>query len=141
MSRGHLATVLIIALMTSCTVPGQEPVPSRDDAARVVNQYLQALEDRDEDAILSLVAPRNEAREEVAQKLRAFGGQDADSLTTRYASDFPDFLRVSIISAEEGEVDKISLVAEDGRWYIALGAAPAAPGDRPPASTRSPDPS
>jgi hypothetical protein len=130
-----IATLILITVSCASSAPGQ--LPTDEEAAQVVSAYLEAVEGRDRAAILALVPAGNDADEEVEEKLRTYGGRGADSVTPTYASDFGGSVKnVSLVTdGETARVEKIMLVAEGGRWYLALGSAR---GARPGAATESP---
>lgn len=122
------ALALVAATAVGCTPPGQDEPPGQEEATEVVRSYLEALENRDTEAISALVTPGNTAGAEIAERVEAFGGREADSVTTTYVSDMGgQVMHVDIVSRDPGDVkETILLVAEDGDWYLALGSNPEA---------------
>jgi hypothetical protein len=118
------------ALLASCALPGSPP----DDAAprRVVERFVEALEDRDASALLALIEPAD-WRREIGPELRSYVGyvqrirfrspaydvvsNNGDEARVRFSAT----LQYEIEGVEPGEqpVDIIfELVRLDDTWYV-----------------------
>ena len=122
-----LAAAIAMGLAACGPPPGTE-IPSDEEAKRVVDEYLMALQERDEEALAALGSP--EVANEVAarRKIRDFGGRPADAVKRTFREEFGGTLvNVRLVGPRTagGREDNIALVAsQDGRRYhVALGVA------------------
>jgi hypothetical protein len=121
---------LHFALLFGCALPAARP----DDAAprRVVERFVEALEDRDASALLALIEPAD-WRREIGPELRSYVGyvQRISFRRPTYTveSNNGDEARVHFVATLEYEIEGVEpgeqpvdiifeLVRLDGTWYV-----------------------
>jgi hypothetical protein len=121
---------LHFALLFGCALPGARP----DDAAprRVVERFVEALEDRDASALLALIEPAD-WRREIGPELRSYVGyvQRISFRRPTYTveSNNGDEARVRFVATLEYEIEGVEpgeqpvdiifeVVRLDGTWYV-----------------------
>lgn len=96
--------------------------------------YLQALQNRDSQALLNLIPENHDAGQEVRYKMDKLGGQEvADrQLDFQENRESPFYGILSITGRIKGSdhlfKDKLALQKSNQRWYLIMGCVPASQG-------------
>lgn len=129
-----------------------------DTPDQVVEQYLLALEKKDEELMLKLVPRRYSAEQAVEDKIAQLGGHKIQEYKVVYAKPKPVFLRANVQGFYTNDGvrkkfdDTLTIVYEGGsilelnkgRWYLIMGKGdvptpkvqPAEPQTSPPKKSR-----
>jgi len=138
-----IALVMAIAgwrLLSDRNGAGDGDGPPRT-AAVVVDRYLDALQRRDEEAIVALAPPGYDAGDDVGDRLARYGGIRPGAQTSLTSDITPTVMTVRIRAiAAAGQQLRWTenLVRRQRGWYVLLGSRPTRAGERPSSSTTRP---
>lgn len=126
------------AALVSAAWP-EDSVGGPETARPVVDQYLQALEASDREAVLALAPPGYEAESDVADRLQKYSGRvaSANAIVQLTAEVSPSAVTARITTNVGGVTQTWTenVVRHDNSWYMLLGSAPGAV-QKVPSSTR-----
>lgn len=118
----------LFCALQSCNVIPKQGAATREE---LVTTYLDALENKDEQAILELIPKDYDAKQVVEEKIARLGDRDLEQVKITYQElQKPSSIKVSIEglydddslpSHQSQSKDQIFIHSANNRWYLILG--------------------